>query len=369
MKILHILYELKYSGAEVMYVAAAPIFKELGCELAVINSAKKLGEYAPSFENAGFKVYHLPYPKGLLKRINYYRKLRLLIKREKYDVLHIHNSAMKWGGAVCAWSAGIKSVYTFHNVFKSNWYSYFYHIWLRWSAKYLFGCTFQTIGESVYWNEKKHYLNDTVKVYNWYNNLRFVPAIPGEREMFRKGLEISKDALTIISVGGCSPIKRHNEIVIAFTEILRKYPDAIYLHLGEGVSLEEEKALAKELNIKENIRFCGNQKDVRKYLISSDMYIMSSQHEGVPITTIECMGCKVPAILYDVPGLRDFNKEKECSLLIPEDSHILAQSVMELYENKEKQTELTNNAKQFVDTYFNMEKNVKEIFELYQQSK
>ena len=37
MKILHVLYELKFSGAEIMYVDAADEFRSLGCELYVIN--------------------------------------------------------------------------------------------------------------------------------------------------------------------------------------------------------------------------------------------------------------------------------------------------------------------------------------------
>ena len=46
MKILHVLYELKFSGAEIMYVDAADEFRSLGCELYVINSAERLGKYA-----------------------------------------------------------------------------------------------------------------------------------------------------------------------------------------------------------------------------------------------------------------------------------------------------------------------------------
>ena len=45
MKILHVLYELKFSGAEIMYVDAADEFRSLGCELYVINSAERLGKY------------------------------------------------------------------------------------------------------------------------------------------------------------------------------------------------------------------------------------------------------------------------------------------------------------------------------------
>ena len=62
---------------------------------------------------------------------------------------------------------------------------------------------------------------------------------------------------------------------------------------------------------------------LEKYLIASDIYLMPSMHEGIPITTIECLACGIPTILYDVPGLHDFNQEEECSILIKEDYHFI----------------------------------------------
>lgn len=92
---------------------------------------------------------------------------------------------------------------------------------------------------------------------------------------------------------------------------------------------------------------------------------MSGKYEGISLTTIEAMACNIPAILYDVPGLRDFNKEEECSLLIPEDVGTLAKSIVSLYADKDKQRELIARAKRFVDANFSMETNVRKIVQLY----
>lgn len=367
MKILHILHELKFSGAEIMYVDAAPVFQRLGCDLSVVNTANRLGEYAPYFEKAGYKFFFRPYPNKYLKRWKYYRDTIKLLKMEKYDVVHIHSSALKWGMSFCAWKAGCKSVYTFHNVFRSHWYSYLWHWWLRWSAKHLFGCIFQSISDSVYENERNYYHNNTIKIYNWYGCTRFYPALPNEKQKVRENLNIPQNSLVIISIGGCSPIKRHTDIIKALPEIIKVLPNVIYLHLGEGISLDEEKSLAKELNVEKNIWFCGNQSNVRKYLIASDIYVMPSKHEGISITTIEAMACLIPSVLYNVPGLRDFNKEKECSEVIKEDYSVLAETIIKLYQDKKKQQYLTQNAKEFVDQNFYMETNVKQIFELYKK--
>lgn len=365
MKVIHILNELKYSGAEIMYVDAAPVFKYLGCELTVVATSKNIGEFATAFKKSGYKILHREYNNNLFSRWRYYFDFILLLKREKIDVVHTHRSNLKWGMALCAKIAGCKSVYTFHNVFASSWYSYPWHLWLRWSAKHILGCVFQTISDSVYNNEKSYYHNNTSKIYNWYGNKRFFPAVANEKNNIKAKLGIPLDSLVIVSVGGCSPIKRHTDIIKALPQIIKRYPKTVYLHLGEGCSLEKEKKLASDLMVDSHIRFCGNQTIVRDYLIASDIYVMPSRHEGIPLTTIEAIGCCIPAILYNVPGLKDFNKTKECSLLIAEDYNILASTICDLYENQDLQTKITENGKVFVDENFDMETNATKIFELY----
>lgn len=367
MKVIHILYELKFSGAEIMYVDAAPVFQKKGCELSVIATATNVGEYALYFEKAGYTLYHKPYPalRNYFSRILYFIKFISFLKQNRYDVVHIHSSGAMWGMALCSWIAGKRSVYTYHNVFATHFYSYPYHVLLRWSAKNIFKCKFQTISDSVYEHELKLYHNKTTKIYNWYGNNRFFPATQDEKLKIRKELEIKNDTLVMISVGGCSHIKRHSEIIKALPIVLKRYPNTLYLHLGKGESEDSEIELTKELGVSENVRFCGNQSDVRKYLIVSDIYLMTSKFEGISITTIEAMACKIPSILYDVPGLRDFNKEGENCLLIPEDSQLLAKAVISLCSDQQLSDGMVKSALNFVDSNYSIEKNVDRIFNLY----
>lgn len=367
MKILHVLNELKFSGAEIMYVDAASYFQALGTELSVVATGNEQGEYASYFKKAKYTVYHMPYPNsGIVRKWIFYHKFIKFLEQNHFDVVHIHRAELRWGISYCAWRAKCKSIYTFHNVFKSNWYSYLFHRWNRWSAKHMFGCKFQTISNSVYTNELKYYHNPTSLVFNWYGSNRFFPAREGEKKEIRRLLNLSQHALVLISVGGCSPIKRHTDIIKALPEIILKFPDTVYLHLGSGTSLNEEIELAQRLNVSAHIRFCGNQSDVRKYLIASDIYLMTSLFEGIPITTIECLACGTPAILYDVPGLRDFNQEKECSVLINEDYHLLADTVLSLLNDPIKQQDLIRNGLDLVHSKYDMKKNASEIYKLYQ---
>ena len=367
MKVIHILKELKFSGAEIMYVDAAPVFQNKGCELTVIGSAPVLGEYAPYFERAGYKVIHKPLPslKRYHKRLRYYCDFIRLIKSENYSVVHIHFLSAMWGLALCSWIAKKKSVYTIHAISHSNWYSYFHHCLLRFSAKKIFKCKFQSISDSVYDHELNLYANKTIKIENWYGDSRYYPARDGEKNQIRQELGISNETLVLISVGGCDYNKRHHDIIKSLKLVIMKIPNVLYLHLGKGNTELEEKALVEEMGLTNYIRFCNNQDDVRKFLIVSDLYLMTSRSEGISLTTIEAMACNIPVILYNVPGLRDFNKKGEVSFLIQEDYKKLAEKIIYLHNHPEISFKTANNAKKIVDKYYNMQNNASRIFSLY----
>lgn len=367
MKVIHFFNELKFSGAEIMYVDAAPVFKQMGCSLTVVNTSEKLGDYAAYFEKAGYEVKLLTIPHSYIGQWRMKSKIICMLIKGAYDVVHIHRSDLRWIMSYCAQKAGCKAIYTTHNVFRSHWYSYPLHFLQRWTALHWYNCIYQTISDSVDRNEREYYHTQTNLVYNWYGSHRFFPANDGEKDNVRKELGIDEETLVVVSVGGCSPVKRHTDIIKAMSIIKKSYPNVLYLHLGEGVSLDEEIALAKRLGLERNVRFVGNQLNVRKYLIVSDIYTMSSKYEGISITTIEAMATGIPCVLYNVPGLYDFNKEQITSIIINEDVNELACNICNLYEDKSLQKKLTKSAMDFVNRKFYMETNAKKILELYNQ--
>ena len=366
MKVLHILAELRFSGAEIMYTAAGKTFNKLGCELFVANTSVIKGEYAPFFEKAGYKVMYWPIESkpSLIKQLAFSRKVQKFVRDNHIDVIHVHRNGLKVIMAFTAWKCGIRSIYTYHNVFPSRKITYPYHVLQRFVAKKVFKEIQQTISDSVYEHERDYYHNETFKVYNWYNTKKFFPANDGEMSAIREELGIPQNSLVIISIGGCSIVKRHEDVIYAM-DILRKDLDVIYLHLGEGDTLEEEKKIAANMGVDNRIMFLGNQTNVRKFLIASDIYVMPSRFEGISITTIEAMACKIPAILYAVPGLKDFNKDAECSVQVKEDPALLAEAILQLYHDQCKQKRMIENAYTLVREKYDMERNVKEIFELY----
>jgi glycosyltransferase involved in cell wall biosynthesis len=350
-----------------MYYDAIDAFKKLGVELVIVASAKNIGNFSEKFSEKGCMVFHKPFPKGCnyLGRIRYYKSFIRFLKDEKIDVVHNHSSRIFWDISLSAHIAGVKSIYTFHNVFTPHWYSYLYHFGLRIMAKYIFKSQYHTISDSVFNNELKLYKNPTIKIFNWINTNRFYPPNAHEKATIRKELVIAENAFIMISVGECSEIKRHSDIIKSLPRIKKSIPNLIYIHLGNGKLLQSEKELASRLEVENNILFFESQFDVRKFLIASDVYIMTSKFEGISLTTIEAMACRIPTILYNVPGLCDFNKYKTTSFLIQEKPAYIAEKVISIYNSDSETTEVVEQAILNVKLNYSMNSNVKDIFELY----
>lgn len=373
MKVLHIFNEIKFSGAELMYSDAASYMQENGIEMHALSSGKELGDFANNFKERNIKVVHKPYLHNFViskTGIFFYFFLYQYIKKHRIDVIHIHRSTIYFA-AVIGWLLKIPSVKTQHNVFVNRKFTRPLAVIRKKIIRKFFKTTFHTIGESVYNNELKQYKNPSVKINNWYNPNRFYPASNEEKLLARKKLNITEEQLVLISIGGCSTVKNHHDILKALASLKEKIPFT-YLHLGKGKTECEEKELAKHLGIDNQCIFVGNTNKVRDYLIASDVYLMPSRFEGLSISLLEVMATGVPTILYNVPGLRDMinKKTQDNGFLIESNYEELANKIMEYYKSLSLRKEKSKNALNNVNQYFNMYKNVDRVInELYMLNK
>jgi len=367
MKVAHLFNEINFSGAEIMYAQAAPLFQAQGFELIAISTGKQKGNYVKQYEQANYTIAHQPLPAGrfnLITLLKYYVSFYHYLKNENIRVLHIHRSNLIIHGVI-AWLAGVRCIKTQHNTFKNRVLTLPYAIVWRFVLRKLFNVSFQTIGESVYLNELQYYKNPSIKINNWFDKSKFYPAEDNqEKQRLREQLDIAKDVFVIVSTGGCSPIKNHHDIIEAMS-IVKDKVNCLYLHLGQGATEQEEKQLASELGVFENIRFLGNQDKVRDYLIASDLYLMPSKFEGLGNAALEAMACQLPCVLYDSSGLRDLIKDNDNGFLIEPDVTKLAENIIKIFNNYSLAEKKANNALVSVNKEYTMSNSVQKIIELY----
>ena len=119
MKILHILDEIRYSGAEVMLKNSAHLFKDNNIELFALSTGKDIGVYSDKLIEAGFKIYHIPFRKTL----RFFKEIYKLLLIEKFEIVHIHSERAFFWYSLTAKLAGIdKIVRTVHSLYIFNGY-------------------------------------------------------------------------------------------------------------------------------------------------------------------------------------------------------------------------------------------------------
>jgi len=362
LKLLHILNEINFSGAEVMLNLAAPLFKQNGIELHALSTGNNRGNYAHALEKAGYKIHHIKF----VKNPKYFWRFYKEIKKENFDVVHIHPERAFIWHALLAKLAGAKLIVrTVHSIFNFKGILRIKKYIARWFARTILKVKFHSISDSVELFEKQNFSNPTKKIYNWTDESKFYPLTStDEKKKIRQQIGVGEDRFVVISVGACSPVKRHDVIIEALKTLTEKEQNIIYLHLGSGELLNEEIQLAERIGVKDYIIFAGQKENVRDYLVASDAFIMVSKYEGLGNTALEAAFCGLPLLVYDTYGLRDVVIDGYNGILL-KDLNELGEKILELYNSPKLRKTYSENSIKLAKEKFSMEKSVIDLINFY----
>lgn len=328
MRILHILEELKPSGAEVMLHAAAPYWREQGLQCDILSVGTVPGVYAQVLEHAGYQIHHIPFTPSYAFLRAVYRFLR----QRRYDAVHIHLERANFWYALLAYSSGTTKVaYTIHGIFPFNGALRIERSVQRWLMRNVIGVEMVTVSLSGERRERERFGNKTSVIPNWFENTKYKLPSPKERHVSRAGLGIASDVTIVTSIGGCWSYKNHRSIVEAIARLPMSVP-LVYLHVGQEQEGYPERQFAAEIGVSARVRFLGIVSDVLPILHASDVYIMPSTYEAFGVAAVEAMGAGLPAILSDVPGLCDFRNAGEGICWVKPTPDSIARGILHLLD-------------------------------------
>mgnify|MGYP000285874660 CR=1 FL=1 len=364
LRVLHVLGELKPSGAETMLVAAAPLFHAHGVEAEVLSTGASEGPFAERFRAAGYTVRHLPFGRSPA----FFLRERQLMAAGKYDVIHLHGEKANFWHGLVAWSVRPAVLLrTVHNVFPFTGNLQWRRGWQRRTLHRL-GVQHVAISDSVQRTEARHYRLPTTLIWNWYDSARFTATSEAERTAARQALDIAPDDFVIASIGNCSRVKNHTALIQALARIpAAKRP--LYLHAGLEEEHQPERDLARSLGLETRIRFIGGASDVLTLLRAADAYVMPSLYEGFGISAIEALATGLPAVFTDVPGLRDFKSDFPGLIYTGTSSEALAHGIEALMQiEPSERAQMARLYPQMTRRRFGMERGVEEYLAIYRRA-
>ena len=179
----------------------------------------------------------------------------------------------------------------------------------------------------------------------------------------RDSLGIAHDALVLLFVGRLTEIKRPDRLLEAFSLVRAKVPSAVLLFAGEGELFEKTKVDASHFG--ESVRFLGWRSDLALLFAATDVAVLSSDNEGMPVTLIEASMAGVPCITTDVGSAREVVLDGKTGFVVDTNAKSLADAAIEILSNRELRDEMGNAARHHTESRFGVARLVQDHVDLY----
>ena len=115
----------------------------------------------------------------------------------------------------------------------------------------------------------------------------------------------SKRENVILSVGRLCKQKNQSDIIRAFHIFLKDFPNFRLFIIGHGTDFKKLKNLSINLNLNNKIKFLGRQTKIRKFFITSKIFVFPSLYEGLPNVLIDSLNYNLPVISTRCSGSED----------------------------------------------------------------
>lgn len=186
------------------------------------------------------------------------------------------------------------------------------------------------------------------------------------RDVCRAEFGVAADQLVIGSSGRLDLVKRYDLLLMAFSALLQRHPEARLMLVGDGVLRGELERMSEGLGISHAVLFTGFRQDIPRLLAAMDIYIMASANEGLSLSILEAMAAGKPVVITDVGGAREVVETGRTGLIIPPLSvDAIKEALLFLLESEVERRKLAQAGKEFVHKEYGVGKMMNEYRDLY----
>ena len=166
-----------------------------------------------------------------------------------------------------------------------------------------------------------------------YHDRIHVLSNPVSEELFTVPPKVPNDEFVVCALGRLTDQKNYPLLIDAFTEAFADIPSATLRIYGEGAKKESLQSYINERGMSSRIHMMGRTKDVKAVYQETDVYVLSSDWEGMPNALIEAMACHVFSISTDCPtGPADLIRNGSNGILVPvNDRRALKEALQKAY--------------------------------------
>ncbi len=324
MRILQVTDSLDIGGGERHVVDLAAALWRRGHDVSVVSSTG--GALASELKETGVPARHLL--NRLAKRrmsLAYAWKLRQLVRRGRYDVVHSHMYASNVAAALTTLGTGVPLVLTDHS--EGTWRGPL----ARWGSRLVYRRARHVIAVSKpiqRWLvgscrvplQRTTVISGAITIAPECDPAR-LPPLPAEL----------RDWPLVGVVARLLPEKGVSNFLEAVARVAPQCPEAGFVVVGDGPLREELLVRRKALGIEKSVHFLGFRLDAREIISCLHLLVAPSSSEGSPLVIFEAMSAGVPVIATSVGGIPDQVMDGQTGLLVPPNDPVaLGEAILSL---------------------------------------
>ncbi len=202
---------------------------------------------------------------------------------------------------------------------------------------------------------------------------KFVTIFPGLQELelhqkneARKILHLELRKSYLVFIGRLTLIKRPDRLIDLARTLKVEFPNAHLLIAGAGELLEGLKDTCEKESLP--VTFLGWRNDIGIILSASDIAILCSDNEGIPLTLIQASQAGLPIVSTDVGSVSDIVVNGETGLLTEVNSNAFIAGAASLLIDPKMGKRLGRSGQERAQKLFSSETMIKQHEDMYSQS-
>ncbi|MDF1616145.1 glycosyltransferase [Petrocella sp. FN5] len=337
-KIVCIIPSISTGGAEKMVIDLANNIDSKNFEVYLISLySKKNNVYEDLIDEDRVRLIYLNKKSGI--DVKTFIKLFNELKKIKPSVIHTHLNAAIYSIPWKVFNANVGWIHTIHNEASKEMPRLYLGVM---KLMYKRGIATPIAISNLIKNSIKDYYGISDKIipliYNCIDTKYFKPNHDND-EMFKNNVT------KLCCVARFSYQKNHSLLLEAFSIALKQVSDLELTLVGDGELRTEIEEKIVALSIGDKVKLVGNTNNVVKYLQQSDLFILSSRYEGLPLSVLEAMATGLGIIAPEVGGIPDVVSSGEEGILVkPNDLQSLSSAIVTLATNHQLLSRMKENA-------------------------
>jgi glycosyltransferase involved in cell wall biosynthesis len=369
-KILFVIPPLNRAGAQMLVLDICKKLRSDTYKNRVCVPTKDKGALAKEFLKIGIPVDSVVSKPLALFPIQLLRYLR----KTEPDILHIHDiPALAPIIIVIGRLVGIKRIaYSIHGVWK-------FYSWKKliiknsWKVANSSVKVFLPVSRFVQSFWEKEYAIPSSKVALLYNGIDLCKF---ELEQIDKksASDLIDQGPVIGTVGSLTPKKGHKFLLQAAPMVLKEFPKARFIIVGEGELRERLEELSSKLGILHRVTFTGARSDIPQLLRKFNIFVFPSAWEkgqrigeAFPIAILEAMAMERPVIASNFSGIPEVIDDGETGLLVPPaNPEALAKAIIWVLKHPKEAEIMGKKGRKRVEQLFSISSTLKKLEQIYQ---